>query len=186
MDEEDDEFLMRSWKSHPLTILGGAILVVLLLFVLRRAPEERVRLNAAPLVQAMTIEAVSHQFIVRSQGSVSPRRESDLIPQVSGEVLWVATALAAGGFFEEGDALARIDDADYRVARERARASVARTESEYRRSKKDLARQRRLADQSVASEAKPKNLSPHCIAGDNKMPRAKIRPAETRHRSLGN
>jgi RND family efflux transporter MFP subunit len=154
LDEEDDEFLMRSWKSHPLTILGGAILVVLLLFVLRRAPEERVRLNAAPLVQAMTIEAVSHQFIVTSQGSVSPRRESDLIPQVSGEVLWVATALAAGGFFEKGDALARIDDADYRVARERARASVARTESEYRRSKKDLARQRRLADQSVASEAR--------------------------------
>ncbi len=152
--EEDDEFLMRSWKSHPLTILGGAFLVVLLLFAMRRTPEERVQLSAAPLVQTMIVEAVSHQFVVTSQGSVSPRRESDLIPQVSGEVLWVSTALAAGGFFEAGDVLARIDGADYRVARESARASVARAESEYHRATKDLDRQRRLADRSVASEAR--------------------------------
>ena len=145
---------MRSWKSHPLSILGGAILVVLLLFSMRRTAEERVPISAAPLVQTMIVEAASHQFVVRSQGSVSPRRESDLIPQVSGEVLWVSTALAAGGFFERGDVLARIDDADYRVARESARASVARAESEYRRAKKELDRQRRLADRSVASESR--------------------------------
>jgi RND family efflux transporter MFP subunit len=138
----------------PLKILGAAALVVLLLFLARRTPEDRVQQNTAPLVQITLAEPVAYQFSVTAHGSVSPRTESDLIPQVSGEILWISPALAAGGFFESGAPLARVDQADYRVDRETARAAMARAKSEYGRAEKELRRQRRLAGRSVASESR--------------------------------
>lgn len=145
---------MRSWKFHPLVILGGAALVIVLLMVLRQSPEERVQPDAAPLVRALTVRAEPYRFDVHSQGEVAPRQESDLIPQVSGVVIWMSPSLANGGFFEEGDTLARIDAADYRVELESARAAVARAESEFGRARKDRDRQRQLADRSVASQSR--------------------------------
>lgn len=145
---------MRSSKMLPLKILGAAVLVVAVLYVARRTPEDRVLQNAAPLVRITLAEPVAYRFSVTTHGSVSPRTESDLIPQVSGELLWISPSLVAGGFFESGDVLARIDQADYRVDRETARASVARAKSEYGRAKKELERQRLLANRSVASESR--------------------------------
>ena len=104
--------LMRSSKLLPVKILGAAALVVLVLFFARRTPEDRIQQNAAPLVRVTLAEPVPYQFSVTAHGSVSPRTESDLIPQVSGELLWISPSLAAGGFFESGDILARIDQAD--------------------------------------------------------------------------
>ena len=80
-------------------------------------------------------------------------REGDLVPQVAGAVEWVSPALASGGFFDAGEVLLRIDPADYEVALESARAQVARAESEFDRATKELARQKRLAARSVASQA---------------------------------
>jgi RND family efflux transporter MFP subunit len=145
---------MRSSKMLPVVILGTAAVVVLLLFSVRRTPEDRVHQNTAPLVRVTVAKPAPHRFSVTAHGSVSPRTESDLIPQVSGEVLWISPALAAGGFFETGDVLARIDAADYRVDRETARAAVARATSEHGRAEKELDRQRRLAKSSVASESR--------------------------------
>ena len=124
---------MRSSKTLPFMILAAAALVVLALFLARRTPEDRLQQNAAPLVQVTLAEPVPYQFFVTAHGSVSPRTQSDLIPQVSGEVLWISPSLAAGGFFERGDVLARVDQADYRVARETARAAVARAKREHGR-----------------------------------------------------
>ena len=123
---------MRSSKMLPIAILGASALVVLLLVLLRQTPEEKIRESEGPLVRVVVAAPTPHRFTVTTHGSVSPRTESDLIPQVSGEVVWVSPALAAGGFFEAGDPLARIDRADYRVDLEAARAAVARARSEQR------------------------------------------------------
>lgn len=144
---------MRS-KLQPLLILGAALLVVFVLFRLQRSPEERPRQDTAPLVRVVIAEPAAFHFEVVANGAVSPRTESDLIPQVSGEIVEMSPALVAGGFFESGDLLARIDEADYRVDREAARAQVARAESEYGRAKKELGRQQQLADRSVASQSR--------------------------------
>ena len=145
---------MRSSKMHPLLILAAAALIVWVLFLIRHTPEEHPPQELAPLVRVTLANPAPFRFSVTAHGSVSPRTESDLIPQVSGEVLWIAPSLAAGGFFERGDVLARIDTADYRVDREAARAAVARAESEYGRAEKELGRQRSLADRSVASQSR--------------------------------
>ncbi|MCR9093181.1 MAG: efflux RND transporter periplasmic adaptor subunit [bacterium] len=146
--------MKRSALRQPLLIIGAAVLVVALLVRVQRSPEDRPQQNAAPLVRTVVAEPTEVRFTVQANGSVTPRTESELIPQVSGEVVEMSPQLVAGGFFEEDDFLARIDDADYRVDREAARAQVARARSEFGRAEKERARQRRLADRSVASEAR--------------------------------
>jgi RND family efflux transporter MFP subunit len=82
-----------------------------------------------------------------------PRTQSDLVPQVSGEVVWVSPSLVSGGFFDAGDALLKIDPRDYEAALESARAAVARAQSEFARARTERKRQRELAQRSVASQA---------------------------------
>jgi len=90
---------------------------------------------------------------VVSQGTVSPHTESDLIPEVSGPVVWTSPSLVSGGYFKKGDALVRIDRADYEAAVSRSRAQLARAEGEYEHAQRTLARQQDLAKRSVASDA---------------------------------
>lgn len=145
---------MRALKRRPILILLGSLGLLVLLILAQRKPEERVETVSAPLVRVVVAEPSRQRLTVSAHGEVTPRTESDLIPQVSGEIVWIAPSLVTGGFFERGDALARIEAADYRVERETARAAVARAESGFERSKKELDRQRQLERSAVTSEAR--------------------------------
>lgn len=138
----------------PIAILVVTASVVFLIHATRQEIAPKAADDRAPLVRVIRVEPQDFQFHVTAQGTVAPRREGDLVPQVSGEVVWVSPDLVAGGFFEKGEPLVRIDRADYEASLESARANVARAQSEFRRAEKELGRQRRLADRSVASEAR--------------------------------
>jgi RND family efflux transporter MFP subunit len=135
----------------PIAILSLGVAVVVLMFVMREEIAPRQPPVITPIVRTVLAEPTTLQLRVKAHGTVVPRRESDLVPQVSGAVVWVSPELVPGGFFESDQPLVRIDQADYEVALEGARASVARAESEYARAKKERARQRRLG--SVASQS---------------------------------
>ena len=62
---------------------------------------------------------------VASQGTVQPRTESQLVPEIAGRVTWVAPSFAEGGFFEAGDVLVEIDPFDYEQALVSARSQLA-------------------------------------------------------------
>jgi len=62
---------------------------------------------------------------IKTQGEVSAKTAVDLIPQVSGRIVKVAEAFAAGGAFKPGDVLVQIDPSDYELAVTRARARIA-------------------------------------------------------------
>ncbi|MCP3987052.1 MAG: efflux RND transporter periplasmic adaptor subunit [bacterium] len=138
----------------PIGILGLGALGVGLQLAGRVVPETIVPEKLAPLIQVASAEPRPFAFVVRAQGTVVPRSESDLIPQVAGEVVWVSPSLVSGGFFEAGQPLLRLDDADLRASVESARAALARTESEESRAGKHRDRQRHLAKEGVASEAR--------------------------------
>ena len=91
-----------------------------------RAPERRVMPDLGPLVETLAAPTQTLQIIVEAQGSVRPADEIDLVPQVSGVVVWKAPQLEAGGFFARGDVLIRIDPRDFELAMTSAEASVAR------------------------------------------------------------
>jgi len=124
-------------------------------FLIATAPEidERPPPAVAPLVAVMAAEPRTIQFRVHSQGTVAARTESELVPQVSGTIVNVSASFVSGGFFAAGDLLLEIDAADYEVARERARASVARAESEVVRAQKEVERLRGLIRSGVVSQS---------------------------------
>jgi RND family efflux transporter MFP subunit len=137
----------------PLAVLAFAMIGVAIFVTTRPTMEPATRTPRLPLVRIQGVEPKPLDFFVRAHGTVVPRREGDLVPQVSGPVAWVSPALASGGFFEAGEALVRIDRADYEVALESARAAVARAESEVHHASKELKRQKRLAARSAASQS---------------------------------
>jgi RND family efflux transporter MFP subunit len=138
----------------PLAILGGGLLVAIGLVLNRPGAQARPHEVVAPLVRAVRAEPQEFRYVVRANGTVMPRTQSDLIPQVSGEVTWVSPALVSGGFFAADEPLLRIDPRDYEAALESARASLARAESERSRARTERGRQRELAQRSVASQTR--------------------------------
>jgi RND family efflux transporter MFP subunit len=130
-------------------LLGALALVATRPDVETNSPEARAR-----LVRVVDVTPETVQLRVTTHGAVAPRTESDLVPEVSGPIVWVSPSFTSGGFFEENDPLVRIDSLDYRVALELARANLARAESELERETKELARQQNLASKEIASAAK--------------------------------
>lgn len=145
---------MSGWLKTGVTIgiLVIGVAGVALIFALKPHAEAAPQPPRVPVVTVETVDVQPLDFFVIAHGTVKPRREGDLVPQVSGNVEWVSPALTSGGFFDEGDVLLRIDRADYEVALESANAAVARSESEYSRASREFDRQKRLADRSVASQ----------------------------------
>ena len=109
----------------PIAILALAALVVVALVSSRPAVETAPRQVAPPPVRVVTVEPTRVELRVRSQGSVVPATEADLVSEVAGNIVWVAGSFEVGGFFDTGDVLLRLDRRDYELAVASGRASVA-------------------------------------------------------------
>lgn len=119
-----------------------------------RPPVEKVdNVRATPRVRVVPVEPETVQLNVSTHGTVRPRMESELIPQVSGPVVTVSPQLVSGGFFREGDVLIEVDPRDYQAALERARAALVRARSEHDRAAKALERRSGLSKRGVASDS---------------------------------
>jgi RND family efflux transporter MFP subunit len=138
-------------------VLGGAVVFALLfcgaLLLIATPPrvESSQRDDPRRRVRVVAVEPRSVQLVVESQGTVVPRVQSELVPEVSGRVLWVAPALAAGGYFRAGEPLVRIDAADHQAVLGRAHANVIRAEAEHVHARHELERRETLAGSSVVS-----------------------------------
>jgi RND family efflux transporter MFP subunit len=80
------------------------------------------------VVQVVDVQLQDLTLTVKSQGTVSPRTESVLLPEVTGRIIEVSPSFVPGGFFEAGEILLRIDPHDYRQALVQARSAVAQAE----------------------------------------------------------
>lgn len=109
----------------PIVILAVGFLVTFAMLKSRAPVKTRPPSEYAPLVRVLTAEATSHRFTVRTQGTVAPRTETSLVPEVSGRIIDVSPSFASGGFFEKGDVLLSIDARDYELAVITARSQVA-------------------------------------------------------------
>ena len=109
----------------PLAILAFAVVAAVAMVMLKPKVPTRLSEVKPPLVRAIKVRTEGRQLTVKSQGTVSPRTESALVPEVSGRVLWVSPNFVSGGFFESGEVLLKIDSHDYEQALVRARAEVA-------------------------------------------------------------
>ncbi len=134
-------------------VLFVAVVMAYGLVVTAPAPDQVEPEAVATSIRVERVNPASIQLKVRSQGTVTPLTESELIPEVSGKVSWVSPNLAAGGFFEQDEVLLRIDDRDYRSTLDRASASYARAQAEEEHARFELERRRKLVEDRLASQA---------------------------------
>ena len=142
---------MKTWL--PLFVLLGGLGAAVLLIITGPKVQPRESASVKPLVRAVTVAPASHQFSVQTHGSVTPRTESELVPEVGGRVIAMSSALVSGGFFDKGDVLLEIDRLDYEVALEQAHAGVARALSELNNAQKTSVRQKDLVSRGAVSDA---------------------------------
>ncbi len=107
-------------------IAGAALLVVF-----RPEPPQKDVVQTAPLVEVLPVESRPVTFTVSSQGSVLPRTETVLSAEVAGSIVSISPKFVAGGFFDAGEELMRIDPTNYEVAVEQAEALVRQRQIEY-------------------------------------------------------
>jgi RND family efflux transporter MFP subunit len=81
------------------------------------------------MVTAVPIQIDDLAIPIIGEGTVRSLREIQLVPQVSGRIVYASTALADGGDFKKGEILLRIDPVDYQLAVTLARARVKDSES---------------------------------------------------------
>ncbi|MGF1464012.1 MAG: efflux RND transporter periplasmic adaptor subunit [Maricaulaceae bacterium] len=136
-------------------ILLFGVLGVGVMSALRPEPEKSEEPPKPLTVFYERAEARDVALTIFAQGEVAPKREISLVAQVPGRIVSVSPSLADGGVFEQGDVLARIEEADFRLALIRAEAAVAQAQQALAReqAEADLAR-RDVADLGI-TDASP-------------------------------
>jgi RND family efflux transporter MFP subunit len=112
----------------PLLIILAGVLIMKAMSLSRKPPvRHRAQANGA-LVEVKQVHRADRHVVIESNGTVSPRYEMRLTPQVGGKVIWVHPGLVSGGEFKANDELVRIEPTDYEHAVAKARALVAQAE----------------------------------------------------------
>ena len=110
----------------PLFVLALGIWTAKALIDSYEPPEIKPVVVEPPLVRAIRAERPNLTLKVHAEGTVAPRTESRLVPEISGRVTEVSPSLAAGGFFDEGDVLLKLDTRVYELAMTRAEEAIER------------------------------------------------------------
>ena len=97
----------------PVAVMLVGLLVSGAMFTLKPEAPTQTPVTVIPQVRVVEVKMIDLPLIVRSQGTVKPRTESQLVPEVTGRIIEVSPSFVAGGFFEAGDVLLRIDSHDY-------------------------------------------------------------------------
>ena len=76
-----------------------------------------------------------------------------MIAQVPGEVIWVSPSLRAGGHFNQGETLLKVDTRDLSVQHQKAQASVVRARAELTYASSELTRLKALMAKEMVSDS---------------------------------
>ncbi len=116
-------------------------------WLIQSQPEPEVVIPAAPrrFVRTMRLKKQDRTFRVRGFGTVRPKTELAIVPEVSGRVIRRAPGFRAGGFIRKGELLFQIDPTDYQLAVDRRtaegeqlRADISRLKQEEKNHQADL------------------------------------------------
>lgn len=113
----------------PVAVLAVGIAAAVAMSAMKQPPEEKPEEITHPLVQVQPIEVAPVRLNVSSYGVVAPKYSTELVAQVSGQVIDLDEKFVKGGFVKEGDILARIDPNDYEAALIEAEAALAQASS---------------------------------------------------------
>lgn len=150
---------MRTLKIVlPITVLVAGVITALLLDWFHPEVEMKPPEALIPLVRVLEVQKEDLQLTVHTQGTVQPRTEMSLVPEVSGRVIQISPDLVPGGFYDEGEILLSLDPLDYELARVRARGELAQAKLRLAEEEAEAAVARKEWDDLGQGEASPLTL----------------------------
>lgn len=109
----------------PLAVVAVAVVAAGSLSSMRKPPEKKEEQRQAILITAQPVEQQDLVYQIQSQGTVKPRLQTSLVSEVNGRIVAVAENFIEGGFFNAGDVLVQVEQADYLTNVKAAEASLA-------------------------------------------------------------
>ena len=109
----------------PIVILIAGILIFMLFSSMKKPPEEKEEIDNTPIVAVEQVSVAPMTLQVESYGVVMPKYETELVAQISGQIVELSETFVRGGFVKKGQLLARIDPNDYEAALIDAEATMA-------------------------------------------------------------
>jgi len=120
MSNEDIRGPSRAWLrqriAYPLAFIAAALAITTLLLGSGSDIDTSAGEKKPIAIRSLEITLKPVVLSVRSEGTVQPSIRTNLVAQVSGEVVSLSDALRTGGRFEKGDLLLNIDSRDYHHA----------------------------------------------------------------------
>jgi RND family efflux transporter MFP subunit len=156
-------------------ILAGAILIFAAMSGLRQPPAKKEAENIAPLVEVMELQPMLASFVIQSQGTVRPRTETILSSEVSGTIVEISPKWIAGGVFEAGEVLMRIDPTNYTVAVDQAKALVKQRQIEFDGAEKLLSQGYRAESEHASAAAALASAKAELVRANRNLERTYIR-----------
>ncbi len=117
-------------RNHKQLVLSiGLVLLGILMIVIqvkfKRKPKRIIPEILAPLVKVLRVDVRDIEMVVTQMGTVSPKVEVEIVPEVSGKIVWLDQKFKAGGFLGANEEILRIDSRDYELAVQQAESIVA-------------------------------------------------------------
>jgi RND family efflux transporter MFP subunit len=112
----------------PIIIILLSIGIFMSLKALKKQPQKEIRQDLGILVEVFPVENQEWQVTVTGTGTVRSAQEISIIPQTSGEVIYVSPSMEEGGFFSKDEVLFKLDSTDYQLALEQAKATESKAE----------------------------------------------------------
>lgn len=118
-------------------VLAGAIGGLGWLVVTKPRPERHAAARPAPRVEVLAIEPVVFDAPIVGYGTVRPKRQVKIIPEVGGRLIQVHNDLAVGNLISKGELLFEIDSRVYQSKVRQGEAEIRRLETQLRRHEQD-------------------------------------------------
>jgi RND family efflux transporter MFP subunit len=112
-------------------VIVASIAIAIVLVATKQDPPRADKPLEGTLVEVVRVDSSRHDVELHAKGTVVPAMEIMLQPEVGGRVVWQSDELVAGGRFDEGDPILRIDPRDYQLAVESFRSQVRQARLDY-------------------------------------------------------
>lgn len=151
-----------------IAVLLAAVAAAAGIIMSRPMPEQLTVSETTSAIRAMTVVKESLRLKIRSEGTVTPKTQTNVIPEIKGRVTWISPNLVVGGYFQAGDLLVMIDAADYEARTGLAQAQLLRAEAELEHKRFELQRLQTLIKDNLVSQSNLENAArAHKIAKAN-------------------
>jgi RND family efflux transporter MFP subunit len=129
MNEPNDHRKISRREKFALTIAAIGLLVAAggafgYMMKNKPRPQRQKPPKVAPMVKVKELQPADHRVVIPAMGTVIPATEIDLKARVGGQVSWTSPELVEGGIIRRGQALLKIDPADYELILTRKKAIV--------------------------------------------------------------